>query len=244
MPKITTDLKTAVIKKGDSYVKVLTNKYKLVESIMYATCFTVADAQEYIQNHIKKPLREQFVIELLDTNYKTKTTQATRTDSTKTESVVVDVAEPAVDDITDDDLDATFNAAAFDIQQYSTVTPDADKTEVMTALQEVKKLMVDQLIEKQHKYMDKLRYYNDAIMDIRHYIRDASTELDTEQAAQVLYRLQQVERDRATVKRELRRISTVFDSINSAIEVADTYDYEPYKPRVIVDMYNFLQRGV
>ena len=124
---------------------------------------------------------------------------------------------------------------------YEGANIEVKKTNVVSALQQVRSKMIGEMKDLQHDYIDKLQYYENVILDIRHYIRDYNTNLDTQQAANILYRLQRIERKRAEVKRELRRISNIFDSIDDAIKVADDYEYEPYKPRVIDDMGVFLE---
>lgn len=122
--------------------------------------------------------------------------------------------------------------------------PEFVKTDVLSSLKEVRKSIINQLSDKQHEYLDKLQYYDDVILDIRHYIRDESTRLNACQAANVLYRLQRIERKRAEVKCELNRIYQVFDSINNAIQVANEFNYVPYKPRVIDDMDEFMRKEI
>lgn len=115
------------------------------------------------------------------------------------------------------------------------------KTSVISELKKIKDSM-SRLSDRQHMYMDKLQYYDDVILDIRHYIRDENTRLNACQAANVLYRLQRIERKRAEVKCELKRIYQVFDSIDNAIGVANEFHYTPYKPRVIDDMDEFMKK--
>lgn len=122
--------------------------------------------------------------------------------------------------------------------------PEFVKTDVVSSLKEVRKSIINQLSDKQHEYFDKLQYYDDAILDIRHYIRDESTRLNACQAANVLYRLQRIERKRAEVKCELQRIGQIFDSIDGAINVANEFHYTPYKPRVIENMDEFLRKEI
>lgn len=122
--------------------------------------------------------------------------------------------------------------------------PEFVKTDVLSSLKEVRKSIISQLSDKQHEYLDKLQYYDDAILDIRHYIRDESTRLNACQAANVLYRLQRIERKRAEVKCELKRIYQVFDSIDNAISVANEFHYTPYKPRVIENMDEFMRKEI
>ena len=93
-------------------------------------------------------------------------------------------------------------------------------------------------------YKDKLQYYDDVILDIRHYIRDENTRLNACQAANVLYRLQRIERKRTEVKCELQRIQKVFDVINTAISQANDFSYVPYKPRVIENMEEFMKKEI
>ena len=117
------------------------------------------------------------------------------------------------------------------------------KTSVISELKKIKDSM-GKLYDRQHMYMDKLQYYDDIILDIRHYIRDENTRLNACQAANVLYRLQRIERKRAEVKCELKRIYQVFDSIDNAISVANEFHYTPYKPRVIEDMDEFMRKEI
>ena len=120
--------------------------------------------------------------------------------------------------------------------------PEFTKTSVITELVNIKNSVINKLSDRQHMYMDKLQYYDDAILDIRHYIRDENTRLNACQAANVLYKLQRIERKRAEVKCELKRIGQVFDSVNNAISVANEFEYSPYKPRVIQNMEDFLSK--
>lgn len=121
--------------------------------------------------------------------------------------------------------------------------PEFKKTSVISELKKIKDSM-DKLSDRQHMYMDKLQYYDDVILDIRHYIRDENTRLNACQAANVLYRLQRIERKRAEVKCELKRIYQVFDSIDNAISIANEFHYTPYKPRVIEDMDEFMRKEI
>lgn len=120
--------------------------------------------------------------------------------------------------------------------------PKFKKTSVISELAKIKSSITNSLSDKQRIYLDKLQYYDDVILDIRHYIRDENTRLNACQAANVLYRLQRIERKRAEVKCELKRIYQVFDSIDNAISVANEFHYTPYKPRVIDNMDEFLRK--
>lgn len=124
------------------------------------------------------------------------------------------------------------------------VVPEFTKDSVVSALTKIKESAIDKLSDKKHTYIDKLQYYDDIILDIRHYIRDENTRLNACQAANVLYRLQRIERKRAEVKCELNRIGQVIDTFTDAINVAKTFEYAPYKPRVIKDMDEFLKKEI
>ena len=122
--------------------------------------------------------------------------------------------------------------------------PEFQKSSVTSELKDIKESVHKKLSDKQNMYKDKLQYYDDVILDIRHYIRDENTRLNACQAANVLYRLQRIERKRAEVKCELQRINQVFDAINTAISKADDFSYVPYKPRVIENMDEFLKKPI
>lgn len=190
-----------VIKKEGYYVKILNNKPSLVTTVDRATKFSAGEAEKYINNQIKKNVREQYIVEKIDNKPK--------------EHKLNDIPEP-----------------------------EFVKTDVISSLKSVRKLVDEKLCNKQNEYKDKLQYYDDIILDIRHYIRDKNTRLNACQAANVLYRLQRIERKRAEVKRELKRIGYVYDSLNNALSVADEFDYSPYKPRVIKDIDEFMKKDL
>lgn len=115
------------------------------------------------------------------------------------------------------------------------------KNQVVSELKSIKSDIVRKFSKQKDKCIEKLQYYDGVILDIRHYIRDESTRLNACQAAKVLYKLQQIERNRADVKREIARINLIQDTIDSTINNADNFEYAPYKPRVIEDMDKFLK---
>ena len=122
--------------------------------------------------------------------------------------------------------------------------PEFQKSSVTSELKDIKESVYKKLSDRQNMYKDKLQYYDDVILDIRHYIRDENTRLNACQAANVLYRLQRIERKRAEVKCELQRINQVFDVINTAISKADDFSYVSYKPRVIENMDEFMKKPI
>ena len=118
---------------------------------------------------------------------------------------------------------------------------NAIKNQVVSELKSIKSDIVRKFSKQKDKCIEKLQYYDGVILDIRHYIRNENTRLNACQAAKVLYKLQQIERSRADVKREIARINLIQDTIDSTINNADNFEYAPYKPRVIEDMDNFLK---
>ena len=74
--------------------------------------------------------------------------------------------------------------------------PEFKKSSVTSELKDIKESVHKKLSDRQNMYKDKLQYYDDVILDIRHYIRDENTRLNACQAANVLYRLQRIERKR------------------------------------------------
>ena len=118
---------------------------------------------------------------------------------------------------------------------------NAIKNQVVTELKSIKSDIVGKFSKQKDKCIEKLQYYDGVILDIRHYIRDENTRLNACQAAKVLYKLQQIERSRADIKREIARINLIQDTIDSSINNADNFEYAPYKPRVIENMDEFLK---
>ena len=115
------------------------------------------------------------------------------------------------------------------------------KNQVVSELKSIKSDIIRKFSKQKDKCTEKLQYYDGAILDIRHYIRNENTRLNACQAAKILYKLQQIERSRADVKREIARINLIQDTIDSSINNADNFEYAPYKPRVIEDMDKFLK---
>lgn len=107
---------------------------------------------------------------------------------------------------------------------------NAIKNQVVTELKSIKSDIVRKFSKQKDKCIEKLQYYDGVILDIRHYIRDENTRLNACQAAKVLYKLQQIERSRADVKREIARINLIQDTIDTTINNADNFEYAPYKP--------------
>lgn len=133
------------------------------------------------------------------------------------------------------------NKSKTTISKQNTSDNNAIKNQVVSELKNIKSDIVRKFSRQKDKCTDKLQYYDGVILDIRHYIRDENTRLNACQAAKVLYKLQQVERSRAEVKREIARINLIQDTIDSTINNADNFEYSPYKPRVIEDMDKFLK---
>lgn len=114
------------------------------------------------------------------------------------------------------------------------------KTDTIQELNSIKETVQRKFSDRKNKCTEKLQYYDGIILDIRHYIRNENTRLNACQAAKVLYKLQQIERNRANIKRELQRIELINRSVENAITEADKFEYEEYKPRSIKDMDEFI----
>ena len=129
----------------------------------------------------------------------------------------------------------------YTVQKISPLSPiDTYKTDTLYELNSIKETVQRKFSDRKNKYMEKLQYYDGIILDIRHYIRNEDTRLNACQAAKVLYKLQQIERSRADVKRELNRIELINRSVENAISDADKFEYNEYKPRSIKNMDEFI----
>lgn len=120
---------------------------------------------------------------------------------------------------------------------------DTYKTDTLQELNSIKETVQRKFSDRRNKYVEKLQYYDGAILDIRHYIRDNNTRLNACQAAKILFKLQRIERNRADIKREIQRIDLINSSVENVITEADKFEYDEYKPRCIKDMDEFLKEG-
>ena len=93
------------------------------------------------------------------------------------------------------------------------------------------------------RYSKELSYYDRQIQDIRHFIRDESTKLNAYQGYQVFAKMQELERKRVSVKKELQRYAYLRARINKAVRCFEDFKYEEYKNREIEDVRAFLFGG-
>ena len=131
----------------------------------------------------------------------------------------------------------------YTVKKIPSISTDTYKTDTISELNSIKETIQRKFSDRRNKCVEKLQYYDGAILDIRHYIRDNNTRLNACQAAKILFKLQRIERNRADVKREIQRIDLINSSVENVITEADKFDYEEYKPRCIKDMDEFLKEG-
>ena len=81
-----------------------------------------------------------------------------------------------------------------------------------------------------------LAYYDNAIIDIMHFLGDENCKLNASQLCKVAKRLQELERGHTAAKKELNRIKAVIDAIYDINITASEFDYQPYKPKVIASI--------
>lgn len=93
------------------------------------------------------------------------------------------------------------------------------------------------------KYSKELSRYDKQIQDIRHFIRDENTKLNAYQGYQVFAKMQELERKRVSVKKELQRYAYLRARINKAVRYFEDFEYEEYKNREIEDVRAFLFGG-
>ena len=93
------------------------------------------------------------------------------------------------------------------------------------------------------KYSKELSRYDKQIQDIRHFIRDENTKLNACQGYQVFIKIQELERKRVGVKKELQRYAYLRARVNKAVRYFEDFEYEEYKNREIEDVRAFLFGG-
>lgn len=90
------------------------------------------------------------------------------------------------------------------------------------------------------RYSKELSRYDKQIQDIRHFIRDENTKLNACQGYQVFIKIQELERKRVGVKKELQRYAYLRARVNKAVRYFEDFEYEEYKNREIEDVRAFL----
>lgn len=124
-------------------------------------------------------------------------------------------------------------------KDVSPVKPNTKK-EVLDEINHVNVHTLNALIPLKNILNEKIKYYDNVILDIRHYIRDDNTKLNAADGYKVFRKLQLIERERASVKKELQRCSEYITDTINARKKAQEFEYEPYIPREITDMSHFL----
>ena len=94
------------------------------------------------------------------------------------------------------------------------------------------------------KYKEEMNKYDGIILDLRHYIRNENTKLNASWGYKIAKSLQIVERKRVECKKEYQRLVALREGILKAIEDSQTFEYEPYKNRVIEDVFEFVNTTV
>ena len=130
------------------------------------------------------------------------------------------------------------------IQCDRNITPE--KTTVTTKIQEkqemkdtakiaytIQQYAVSQFSELKSELESQLNYYDSAIIDILHFIGDENCRLNAVQLCKVAQKLQEFERGHTKTKKELRRIESIMEKVNSIKSDASNFNYMPYKPRVL-----------
>lgn len=126
-------------------------------------------------------------------------------------------------------------------EQTSTKRASAEQNiDVISELKAAESKVLDSLIKEKTRLQQTIEYYDNVVCDILHFMREESTRLNACQAAKTFYKQQEVTRQRALAKKELNRILAVERFMSNAIEVAENFDYDEYKPREVLDMSIFI----
>ena len=101
--------------------------------------------------------------------------------------------------------------------------------------------MINNFIENELVRLEnKIAQYDDMILDIRHYIRDKDTKLNTVYGYKVIKLMQEIERKRLDCKYEIARIEQLKSRLTTDLNKFDKFEFEPYKPRVITNIDDYL----
>lgn len=99
------------------------------------------------------------------------------------------------------------------------------------------KILIKEEIERLEK---KVGYYDDAILDIRHYIRNDNTKVNACYGYKIFQLLQLVERKRISCKEEIIKLNKFQHKFDNLLGSVSTFSLEPYKPRVLNDIENYI----
>lgn len=80
---------------------------------------------------------------------------------------------------------------------------------------------------------ESLEYYDNAVIDILHFLGDENCKLNAAQLCKVAKKLQELERGHTAAKKELNRMKTVINAVYDIGAKASEFDYQPYKPRAL-----------
>ena len=97
----------------------------------------------------------------------------------------------------------------------------------------IQQYAVSQFLELKSELESQLNYYDSAIIDILHFIGDENCRLNAVQLCKVAQKLQELERGHTKTKKELRRIESIMDKVNSIKSDVNNFNYAPYRPRVL-----------
>ena len=107
------------------------------------------------------------------------------------------------------------------------------KSDITSICKKSTKDLKEQLILIRDKLSERLKYYDDSIIDIMHLVGADNAKLNACQLAKVGKEIQKFERLHTATKKELYRVNNVIDKSEEIVQIANTFDYVDYKPRVI-----------
>lgn len=119
------------------------------------------------------------------------------------------------------------------VQQAFTPEPTTSKDTVSIITEDIGKYAESKFFSLKRSLENQQEYYDNAIIDILHFIGDKNCRLNAVQLCKVAQKLQELERGHTATKKELKRISTVFDAVTDIRYKADEFGYVPYKPKVL-----------
>ena len=108
---------------------------------------------------------------------------------------------------------------------------------IYNQIEESIEILIKEEIARLEKKVD---YYDDVILDIRHYIRNDNTKVNACYGYKIFQLLQLVERKRISCKEEIIRLNKFQYKFDNLLGSVSTFSLEPYKPRVLNDIENYI----
>ena len=142
--------------------------------------------------------------------------------------------------------------AHFRVIQHEEYESEFQTVEILDKIQAVKSLDSDfsmtemekeiqsKLTEQVEIYKTDMKRAEGKLSDIQHFLLSPDTHLNVYQCYLTVQKLQEILRDRCESKKEFQRLCILRAETNKAFKMAENFEYDEYKNKVIEDVKEYL----